>query len=392
MSDKNAKFYWTEILLGLGLGLGYLTSLRFMGPVGVPEILTLLALIGLIKNNPYALIEYKSKKEYFFKLYFIWTTFIVMPVTTAVVYFLAKHIMVSAPQYILSFMIGILLTFYLANAIQKSIISMRVVTFVFLMSFILSNLVAIYFFGIEVGADDGERYTGGAKNPNQLIFYAATLSLLLVVYFKKISFIAIPVIAYIVLKAKSDSYNLMLFVVVVSYVFFGIFFGNKINFKIKIILSFIFAFALFIFALSNFGQDILDIWLSADEGEGRIFLMINALKALFYSPFFGFGVGAFSGLINPFEGAEAHNTFLDLSVQFGLIYPLVLYWFIVKALAISLKRKEILVASFIMGFIVSGFFHFSARHFVFWVELAVLYNYVFNSSVNLNIANKLFCR
>lgn len=385
---KKNSIYLTEILLGLGLGLGYLTSLRFMGPIGVPEILTVIVLIILIKNNPLALIEYKSKNEYYFKLFFISTTFIAMPVTTAVVYFLAKHIVGSAPQYILSSMIGILLLFYVANAIQRNIINMRAVSLVFFISFVLSNLIAIYFFGIEVGASDGERYTGGAKNPNQLIFYAATLSLLLVVYFKKLSFIGIPVITFIVLKAKSDAYNLMLFVVIVSFFVFLFFFSSKINFRKKIVFLFIFSLPLFIFILSNFWDYIIDIWLYADEGDGRILLMSNAVEALFYSPLFGFGSGSFSGISNPFEGSEAHNTFLDFAVQFGLFYPLVLYWFIFKALIVTLKGREILVASFIMGFIVSGLFHFSARHFVFWVELAVLYNYVFNSTVNLKMTNK----
>lgn len=385
MINKNKNYYWTELILGLGLGLGYLTSLRFLGPVGVPEILTLFALLSLIISNSSSLIKYHSKNEYFFKIYILSATFFIMPLTTAVVYYFADHIVGSAPQYILSFMMGIILMFYLSSAIHKNIINMRVVSLVFLISFILSNLVAIYFFGIDVGADEGDRYTGGAKNPNQLIFYAATLSLLLVVYFKKLSFIAVPIIAFIVLKAKSDAYNLMLFVVIFSYVFFRVFFANKINFRKKIIFSLLFALISFVFILSNFSEDISNMWSSADEGDGRILLMINAIKAFSYSPLFGFGAGSFSGTVNPFEGSEAHNTFLDFTVQFGLIYPLVLYWFIFKALIVSLKRKEILASSFIMGFIFSGFFHFSARHFVFWVELAVLYGYVFYSGVNLKM-------
>lgn len=383
MKINNKNFYSIEIILGLGLGLGYLTSLRFLGPVGVPEILTLIALIILIIKNSESLVKNYSKKEFLFKIYILSATFIVMPVTTAVVYYFADYIVGSAPQYIISFMMGVLLMFYLASAIQKKIINMRVVSFVFLISFILTNLVAIYLFGIEVGADEGARYTGGAKNPNQLVFYAATLSLLLVVYLKKLSFIAIPIIAFIVLKGKSDAYILMLFVVIFSYVFFGIFFANKVNFKKNIFFAFLFALISFIYIILNFSEDILNIWLSADEGDSRTSLMINAIEAIFYSPLFGFGAGSFSGLVKPFEGSEAHNTFLDFMVQFGLIYPLVLYWFVFKALLVSLERREILASSFIMGFIVSGLFHFSARHFVFWVELAILYGYVFYSDVNL---------
>ena len=36
-----------------------------------------------------------------------------------------------------------------------------------------------------------------------------------------------------------------------------------------------------------------------------------------------------------------------------------------------------LQAAFVAAFIVSGLFHFSGRHFFFWVEFAIFYYYVF---------------
>ena len=45
------KFNPLEVLLGLGLGFGYMTSLRFAGPVGIAELMILFALILLIQNH-----------------------------------------------------------------------------------------------------------------------------------------------------------------------------------------------------------------------------------------------------------------------------------------------------------------------------------------------------
>ena len=56
----------------------------------------------------------------------------------------------------------------------------------------------------------------------------------------------------------------------------------------------------------------------------------------------------------------------------------------------KLEDREFLVAAFIVGFIVSGLFHFSARHFTFWVEFSVFYIYIFHNynKKNIIIGNK----
>lgn len=105
--------------------------------------------------------------------------------------------------------------------------------------------------------------------------------------------------------------------------------------------------------------------------------MKNAFLASVRSPLFGFGAGSFSGIFGPFNGFEAHNTFLDFAMQFGFIYPLMIYGIMVAALFHLLKRRQFLVAAFVVGFIESGLFHFSGRHFTFWVELAVFWYYAF---------------
>ena len=50
MPIKN-NFFRVETILGLGLGLGYLTSLRFTDLIGVTEILILISIIFLLMKK-----------------------------------------------------------------------------------------------------------------------------------------------------------------------------------------------------------------------------------------------------------------------------------------------------------------------------------------------------
>ena len=119
------------------------------------------------------------------------------------------------------------------------------------------------------------------------------------------------------------------------------------------------------------------MWISADEGNLRVSLLINALKATAVSPLFGFGVGSFSGIDLPFKGIEAHNNFLDLAMQFGFIFPSIVYLVMISAMVKSIGLKDYILAAVIAGYIVSGLFHFSARHFIFWLELGLLLHYLY---------------
>ena len=48
------------------------------------------------------------------------------------------------------------------------------------------------------------------------------------------------------------------------------------------------------------------------------------------------------------------------------------------------KTPSIMVISTILGFIFSGFFHYTARHFTFWVELSIFYSYAFHNYLKNN--------
>jgi hypothetical protein len=69
-----------------------------------------------------------------------------------------------------------------------------------------------------------------------------------------------------------------------------------------------------------------------------------------------------------------------MAIQFGFFLPLIIYFAIFKFIFKKLQNRELLQASFAIGYLVSGFFHYNGRHFFYWVELAIIFHYVFYES------------
>ena len=374
-----SNFFRVETILGLGLGLGYLTSLRFTDLIGVPEILILISIIFLLMKNGKVFFLYNRNLESYIKFYILLALFVQLPLMTLTTFFMTYYN--TDPMYVVSFVMGGMLTFLLVNAVQFRGFDFSKVTLFFFFSFVISNLITFVFFP---SLTESFRYEGGADNPNQLMFYASSLSLLLLIYHKKLSIIGIPVIIWIVLKTQSNAYFFTLYMTIIFYFIFIFFFHSKHKFSIRVIF-FLISFTILSFVIINiYSDELLDIWFQADEGGSRIPLMLNGIEVVKLSPIVGWGAGSFSGLV-PFASGEAHSTPIDLGMQLGIIFPIILYVIMFSAMFKKLKDKEYLVAAFILGFIFSGFFHFTARHFTFWVELSIFYRFVFHNYLKNNI-------
>lgn len=371
-SNINLRFNPIEALLGLGLGLGYMTALRFAGPVGVPELMILIALIMLFSNHGRSLFRFEQNPAGFIKLYMLPTVFLIYPIVTLSTTIFTPYD--TDPQYIISFMMGIVLSFLIVESLRKHRIDMANIVVWFAAAYILTNILTIIFFPAALEAD---RYEGSADNPNQLMFYATSLSLILVIYRPVLAFFLLPVITWITMQSGSDAYFLTLFVTAFVYVVINILFSGRFSFGVGMLFSII-AGALFLTYIYNtFYEELALIWLAADQGNTRGYLMLNGFFVSLGSPFFGYGAGNFSGVQGGFEEGEAHNTFLDFSMQFGMVFSLIIYFVFFAFLLNRIKNKYFLQAAFVSAFIVSGLFHFSGRHFIFWVEFAIFYYYVF---------------
>lgn len=376
------KFNTTEMFLGLGIGLGYMTSLRFLGPVGVSEIFILLVLIILSKSHALSLLSYEKNLAGYIKLYMLASVFIVMPATTIITLFYTAY--KTAPEYIVSYMMGVLLSFLIVTALRKNKIDMKRVVMWFAIAFIISNLIAIFFIQSSL---ETVRFVGFAKNPNQVMFYASCLSLLLVIYQPRLSWFIIPVVIWITMKTGSDAYILTLFAIFIVYLFLLLFFSRRFSFRVSIglavILLGLLSFIIYIF----YSNEIIEIWIQADEGYARTELMWNALLVSLTAPFTGYGAGSFSHFGNLLINAEAHNTYLDFSMQFGMIFPVLIYFVFFSFFLNRIKNGFYMQAAFVAAFIISGLFHFTGRHFFFWVEFAIFFYYIFYYEKKTHMTN-----
>jgi hypothetical protein len=368
----------SELLMGVGVGLGYLTTLRFSNFIGPSEILIALAIIYLLITNKHKLFSFTFNAPGLVKIYLILAFTLISWFTT---FFTANFTtLVTSPQYLISFAMGVLLLFLLNDALREGF-NLKRFTIIFSLTFISANIFSYFFLQTMYG---DSRYTGGANNPNQLIFYSSSLILLLVLYKSSFSIFAIPIIIFLSSKSNSDTFSLFLAVILISYIFMILFFTNKFNYSIKIYSAFFFVTLLVSVILIEFEDEIVALWYLADGGGNsestRFNLLTNGIEATLKSPIFGMGVGSFSGPTEALEGWEAHNTFVDFSMQFGVIVPVIFYYLFIKAFLLKIRAEYYLQAACILGFIVSSLFHFTGRHFYFWVVLAIFYNFVFYSN------------
>lgn len=381
------KFNFSEFLLGISLGTGYMTSLRFFGPLGISELLMLVFIILLAIKNGRSTFLFPKNEYGRIKLFMYLSVGFILPITTLIFYFSGKA--GSEPVYIISFVAGCLLAFMLAETVEVKI-CMNNTTLWFALAFIFSNIIFSQF---NPDSLTEARYMGAAKNPNQLVFYATSLTLLLVIYNKFAAIVFVPLILYFMLKVGSDAYILSLVVSIFCFFVLYFYFKLKLGFKLNLILILFGLIFLLAFAFYFYSESLSAIWLDADEGHTRTTLMYNGLIESLKSPFFGYGAGSFSyfGIMTVENAkAEAHNTFLDLSMQFGFLYPIFIYYIFIRYFIFKFKRRLALDCAFFIAFIISGLFHFSGRHFVFWVELGVFMNFIYfkNQSKKLVVVNK----
>lgn len=370
---SSMSFRASELTLGLGLGLGYLTSFRFIGPIGISEILIFLSMIFMFLVNWKSLFQFPHSYAGILKGYILFVLFIQLPIITLSVYFFTN--LNSDPLYIISFIIGGILSFLIVESLKKETLNMKNVTTFFFYVFVITNIITVILFPPNI--DEGIRYKGLAENPNQLLFYAASLSLMLAIYHKKYLIFSLPIIFWIMTKTYSDGYTLTVFVTVIVYIFLYIVRLKKTSFTLQFSVYLLFALTVIGLALMLYSDELILVWLAADQGNTRTSLMANGIYVTFLSPIVGWGAGSFSGVTKPFYISEAHSTPIDLSMQFGLPFAIIIYMVMFLFLVNRLRSKEYLQVAFIAAFIVSSFFHFTARHFTFWVEFSIFFYYVF---------------
>jgi O-antigen ligase len=109
------------------------------------------------------------------------------------------------------------------------------------------------------------------------------------------------------------------------------------------------------------------------QGSVRITLWENGIKAIGASPVVGLGPGAHSGLLNPFGGAESHNTWIDWAAATGLA-GIAAYIALLAAILVSiLKRRSAALLGAFVSLIALSMFHYVIRHPIYWLALFIMH-------------------
>ncbi len=135
--------FGVNMFLGVALGFGYMTSLRFLGPVGISELLVLAVLLYLAAKDPSVFFRFGVGVQALIKSYLFLSFFILMPVVTVFV-FVLFDVNASSPLYMISFMMGLLLMFCVINGIKKGLIKVDVVALYFALAFFRQTLFIFY--------------------------------------------------------------------------------------------------------------------------------------------------------------------------------------------------------------------------------------------------------
>ncbi len=115
------------------------------------------------------------------------------------------------------------------------------------------------------------------------------------------------------------------------------------------------------------------------DASGRYSLWRHGWEGIVQSHFLGVGPGPQSGLSGPFQGEEAHNVWIDLALQGGVISMLalaLLLWFVFRRSVRGHTKVGVVMMAF---FVVMGTAHFLLRHPLYWslicLPIAINYSY-----------------
>jgi len=370
-----------ETLIGLGLGLGHATRLRFLGPIGPSELLLSLGTVLLLKKNYKAVFSFTLDLKGFLKFCIFLTIYIIAPIQTILTLRLTNYEK-STPVYIVAFMAAYAFMFSLVESYKNGSVNLKKLVSIYAVTYISLNIF-LYFFPITNVYYSTLRFEGLAKNPNQLGFYGAALAFVSLITFESLifKFIVTMLVVLIGYLSKSDAMILATAVSIVVYLMFKIFSCTRLSSSTKFLLIVSLILVCSWYVWCAYKDYIIFLWYQADEGAyltgGRLALWKNAVRVILNYALFGLGYGSFSGYAKPYEGEEAHNTVLDLGVQFGVIFDLCIYSLLIYSVFHFFKKRRYDVSATLVGFIVLGLFHFYARHFDFWFILSLLYYYVF---------------
>ena len=355
-------------ILGIAIGTAWMTSLRFYR-VGISELFFLIFTIFFFFQHNYQFFRIKKIFSRFGTILLFF--FLIITYKNFIIH---SSITIDLIIYIFSFFIF----FFTYNALKKKIIDLNLTSIIFSIVF----LFPFFFFLIIEDVIFKSRelldldFLGLSNNPNQVCFYLLSLLFFLSFGSKYFFFSFFLVLFFLSLYFKSSAFLLSSISIIISFLFL-----HLVNFFYKkktAMIFFLFLMCLIIFMFLNYNQILTFANKNFEGVETRLLLIKNGIYSILQSPFFGNGIGSFSGHQGPFEGYEIHNTFLDFASQFGILFSLIVYGVMLMSLYLMIVNNNFLSAVSLLGLLIFLNFHYFGRHFIFYVILAILYNYIAN--------------
>ncbi|MGG5887547.1 O-antigen ligase family protein [Falsiroseomonas sp. HC035] len=389
-----------DILLGLGLALSTATQFRVPGlPLGPGELflsawLVLATTAQLVGGRPAA-------NQALGRLVTFWTI-LALALSVALVSGLARDLFQDVSgmlhditAYLLMMAIGLMLMLELQDGRRR-----RGAIWIFVglsTGIVIIQLLSGFGLNLVPGVDNWfyDRFRGWSENPNQLGFFVVVLTFMALHLAEtapspteRVGGLACAAVAGLAgVLTRSDSYVVALligasaWVALTAFVWFRtlrsglVLRGATVLFALLSIPLAAAAFAPFAAAaLERIEDTSASLYNDNEQGETRLQLWIEALDRGYQSGLIGFGPGpqltSKSYKRPPPEKFEAHNTFLDLFVQGGLVALAAFIWLVGSAALGAWRTRLAGMLALIGALTAFGLFHYVVRQPIFWFGVA----------------------
>lgn len=358
------RIYSRYVLLGLSLALMLQTNYRIAGSVGIGELLAIVYFVLVGARQALVGGQVQIRRPDDFTLFY--SAVVVLVITPMTLLSLGMNTQGSSFRDLISYFFTCAVLLVLPRADRD--VHTMVMTFLV----VLFATIGFQFFWGDSSAYYFLRFTGGAKNPNQLALFlvvAVAFSACLPSATYRIGVVLLSL--FFGIASSSDAYLVFVLVSILGFTTLIVLPPRAVVFALPLLL----VMTYIAFISTGISEVLVQEWAVADEGDLRTQLWLFAFQAWIDSPLsfvFGHGAGSFSGIAGPFGMAEAHNTILDLATVGGtfglLLFPALPLWMIVK----SLSKNHRFAPAVFMGLIAYACFHFVGRQPVFWVSIVLL--------------------
>ena len=255
---------------------------------------------------------------------------------------------------------------------------------------IASILVVI--FRVDYFGSGGERFTiqignGSKIDPNYLgayLSFASSIALSFLIYKEKKKYVTIICMLLILGTLLTGSRGAMigLFVSIIFTLVQYLFKKNDRQLVKRIILGIIFMIVLIYFVLKFLPENVLIRFFASSYVDGsnnrRIILWKNAFLAIQNHWILGSGCIEEADIIAKYVGTSqpAHNTFLGIWLQLGIVGFFSIIWILVRQAFIAIRNKNYLLVGTILNVSITSFIIGASCTMTFWETLiiAVLIN------------------